>query len=105
MQGPFSVTKMPSSHNIVFSSEADDDLRQIAAYTLEQWGEVQADLDVDAIVESIDMIRFFPQRGALRSDASGFRWIPAGFHSVYYLVEDQTIVVRILHRRRNVGPT
>lgn len=86
------------------SAAAAADLRDIAAYTTEQWGAAQASLYLDALEARLGALAETPGAGRLRPElAAGLRSFPFESHVVFYVETGGGIAVaRILHRRRDV---
>jgi len=87
-----------------FSRKAEEDLLNIAAYTLQKWGEAQADRYLAQIEACCFRLAGNPRLGRLCGDlhadwhASGLRRMERGKHVVFYREHDDGILVsRILH--------
>ncbi len=94
---------MRSSHSVFLSREAEDDVRQIAEYTAENWGEDHADEYVDEILAAIGALRQYPRRGNAYPAIPDLYWFPVRDYSVFYRVQRQDVeIVRIIHQRRNL---
>lgn len=90
---------MPQGYDL--TPAAKEDLRDIWLYTLEQWGEVQADQYLDQLEQCCERLVAHPQLGRARADLrSGYRSILEGNHLIIYRHHMGRIeIVRILHRR------
>jgi len=83
--------------------EAESDYFEILATTLAEWGLDQL-LIVESEINSIFAnLRIYPELGHLREDLlPGVRALVLPPHVVYYVTsENETLIVRILHHRRN----
>lgn len=88
---------------VVVSPRAQDDIVEIAAYTLEMWGEGQMSRYVDGLHARFVELARFPNIGRRRDEiGQGYRSIVQGSHIVFYrtTVRD-LVIVRILHVRMN----
>ena len=83
------------------SAAADADLRNIAAYTLEQWGKPQRDTYIRELFEAFARLSKSPDI-AIRIDAirEGYRKFPQGSHVIYFRKsETHSIeIIRVLHK-------
>ncbi len=76
---------------------------------LETWLSVAADASVetadrliDAIVQRLDLLTEQPRIGRLRPEfGQDVRSFPVESHVIYYRVEDQVLIARVLHGRRD----
>lgn len=77
------------------------DLDDIWDYTAERWGEEQAVRYIETLRDAFARLSQAPCLGRRRDDVrDGYRSFPAGRHQVFYLVDEQGIVVvRVLHQR------
>lgn len=91
---------MKSSHRLILTPEAEDDIRSILEYTLVTWGERQHDRYARRIAVTLGDLARFPYLGRSRDElAPGLRSHPVGEHVVYYRVEPVSItILRVLHR-------
>ena len=98
---------MPSRLRVRFSPTADNDFSEILHYTLAEWGEAQAYDYMSALTNLIDSLARFEKMGRTRSEwASGLRSFPVREHVIYYIADTSwLVVVRILHKRRDPGPS
>jgi toxin ParE1/3/4 len=85
----------------VFAPLAEADLEEIWRYSVDQWGEKQADAYISALVAAAETIAEHPHRGvACDHIREGYRKTSAGTHVIFYRVTEQQIdIVRILHKR------
>ncbi|MFC3227711.1 type II toxin-antitoxin system RelE/ParE family toxin [Marinibaculum pumilum] len=88
---------------IEFADEARDDLRKIAAYTIEYWGKAQARRYLDGLRATCAEIAAMPGLGKDVSwAAAGLRSFPCQSRVIYYRPEPQRILVlAIVHRRQD----
>ena len=85
-------------------ARARADLREIAAYTAERYGEPAAAEYLRAIDAALLRLCDYPEIGEAYPERPGLRSYPAGRHRAYYRVEAQTIVVaRVLHKAMDAG--
>lgn len=84
-----------------FSSEAERDIDQIAAYTTAEWGWRQADQYLAKFEDGFDLLTKNPSIGrGCGSIREGLRRFEIGRHVVFYLIRsDGILVVRVLHER------
>lgn len=93
---------------VQFSSAAADDIREIEAYTVSQFGSEQALNFLDKLQSSIDTIAAMPQMGSLRPaldpPSHQFRYhaILKSFVVVYDVTDNGIRVARVLHGARNL---
>lgn len=93
------------SRRIVVSQRAQDDLADIAAWTAEKFGDRQAGMYVDAILETIDELLSNPARGKTRDEiGQGLRSLHMakpgrrGRHLLLYREDAAAVtILRILH--------
>lgn len=83
---------------------AENDLADIAKYTLETWGEKQLEIYRHRFEKRLDFLIEFPELGRnhpmLRSD---FRYMVEGKHYIFYRRVDADIeVLRFLHCRSDI---
>jgi toxin ParE1/3/4 len=82
-----------------FTAQARDDLRDIAAYTRDRWGDTQCDRYLTALESRCQQLAQEPRlRRAYADDPPYWRAL-AGKHAIFYRVEADSslLVVRILH--------
>ncbi len=92
------------SYNLSLSSLAQNDLTAILEYTIQQWGDNQADKYLEQIKSGLSKIQDNPNIGRVRTDISDrHRSILIEKHIVIYIVQDKQIFVsRILHQSRDI---
>ncbi len=78
---------------------AQNDLREISAYTQKTWGKEQAKAYREIIRATLRLIAETPEIGQKRSELmASLRSFPVGHHIAYYVErEDRIVVARILH--------
>lgn len=86
--------------NYLLSNNAVVDLRDIWSYGANQWDMTQADKYAIKIDKMCEFLFENPGIGKNRDEIyTGLKSHPIGSHSIYYVEQDQTIlVVRILHQ-------
>jgi toxin ParE1/3/4 len=92
------------SHIILLSPLAKNDLCAIAEYTMQKWGNNQADIYLDKIDKALLKIQDNPNIGRVRSDISDrHRSLLMEKHLLVYTVENTEIIIsRILHHSRDI---
>ncbi|MBL8703758.1 MAG: type II toxin-antitoxin system RelE/ParE family toxin [Rhodospirillales bacterium] len=87
--------------SVVFAPLAEADLEEIWRFSVDQWGEKQADAYISTIVAAAGSIAEHPQRGvACDHIRAGYRKASAGAHVLLYrVVAAQIEIIRVLHRR------
>jgi len=90
---------------LILSTKAVEDFADIFQYSLETWGEAQAEAYRDILDKALLAIRDNPQIGHGRPELSVQHLIfPAGRHIIVYRVTPRAILVsRILHGRMDLG--
>jgi toxin ParE1/3/4 len=93
------------SYNLSLSSLAKNDLVAITEYTIQQWGEAQADKYLEQLENGLSKVQNNPNIGRIRTDISDrHRSILVEKHIIIYFVQDNKIFVsRILHQSRDVS--
>lgn len=89
-------------HSYRFTVQAQEDLKDIHRYTVQEWGEQQAKDYLAALRDTLHMLLKMPGIG--RSCAGdlqeGIYSYPYASHVIYYkLTEEALIVVAVLHNR------
>ena len=84
-----------------FSEEAETDIDQIAAYTLNVWGQRRLARYANELDDGLERIQNNPHIGRkCDSIRHGFRRLEIGRHVVFYTIEsDSILIVRVLHRK------
>ncbi|MBI2740663.1 MAG: type II toxin-antitoxin system RelE/ParE family toxin [Rhodospirillales bacterium] len=87
--------------HIVVLPKAQADIVDIAAYTLENWGERRMTRYVDSLHARFVVLARQPEIGRRRDDIGpGYRSIVHGSHIVFYrLTRRELVIVRVLHGR------
>ena len=80
------------------------DLESIWLYTYEQWGIIQADSYLEALIQRFDWLVENPALGKPRDDVKqGYFCFPEGMHLVFYiLVNHQLEIIGIPHQSMDV---
>jgi toxin ParE1/3/4 len=88
----------------VISPEAQIDLQDIFIFTLEEWGEAQAEKYLFELYSIFERLVAYPLMGRARPKlVEHLRSFPTGAHIVFYMIwNDQISIVRILHASRDV---
>ncbi|WP_412178768.1 type II toxin-antitoxin system RelE/ParE family toxin [Rhizobium sp. TRM96647] len=89
-----------------FTASAEADVNAILAYTLETWGDAQAEAYVGGLFDLLGRLSARPESGRLRQELPGsLRSFPYREHIVFYTVfRDAILVIRVLHARQNTLP-
>jgi toxin ParE1/3/4 len=92
-----------AAYRIVISPRARRDISEIHRYTVQRWGEQQAEAYVDGIWAAIESLATFPELGLVAGvGPSGTRRIVATRHVIYYRIGSSSIeIARIVHDRRD----
>jgi toxin ParE1/3/4 len=88
----------------IVSPRARADIDDIWNYTVEQWGERQAEIYLRLLEAAVDAVVADPKVGPTCDDVRpGYRKYRVGSHVLFYRVTANTVVVvRILHQRMDV---
>ncbi len=83
---------------------ARDDLEAIWHYTVEQWGEVQAERYLEAMFTCFEDLAANPQLGRERDEVKpGYRSFPQGRHVVFYTIIPTGVeIIGIVHQSADV---
>lgn len=83
---------------------AYDDLKNIARYTRNQWGEAQRDRYLSALDDRFGWLAEHPRSGKHRLDISaGYYCFPQGAHLIFYLVRTDGIdIIGVPHKHMDV---
>lgn len=83
---------------------AFDDLKNIARYTRQQWGEEQRNRYLGALDSRFGWLAEHPNRGKHRPDIrDGYFCFPQGSHLIFYLVRADGIdIIGVPHKRTDV---
>ncbi|RZQ56172.1 type II toxin-antitoxin system RelE/ParE family toxin [Pseudidiomarina tainanensis] len=84
-----------------FTPLALDDLVEIREYTVGRWGVLKANDYIEQIESTIKLLCEFPQLGKLNINLdSKYQSYPFESHIIFYMVEQNTIVIHgIIHQR------
>lgn len=84
---------------VIYAAEADDDVAAIAEFTVETWGQRQADRYLDMLEARLALVADQPRLGPGRPDlGDDIRAFPAQSHVIYYRpTENGIYVLRVLH--------
>jgi toxin ParE1/3/4 len=91
--------------DVILTTEARDDLRDIALYGVLTRGEESAERYQEAIDRALDRLSSFPALGRLKEGLPGeVRSVGIGQHSILYRVEHGAIrILRVLHQRMDAA--
>jgi len=86
---------------------AYDDLKNIARYTREQWGESQREKYMRALDERFQWLAEHPRSGKRRPDiAEGYYCFLQGSHLIFYLIGTDAIdIIGVPHRHMDIVPS
>ena len=90
---------MPKTRELVHDRAARNDLIEIWTYTLNTWGEVQADHYLELVASAIRSLTSEPERGRGRDELrKGYRSVQVEHHVVFYTVSQNEVRIRrVLH--------
>ena len=81
---------------------AEQDLEEIWLYVAEDASPTTADRLIDAIVDRFDLLADQPAIGRLRPEfGAGVRSFVVESHVIYYRGDDDVLIARVLHGRRD----
>lgn len=84
------------------SALAERDLEEIWSYVAEDASPTTADRLIDAIIDRFELLAEQPRMGRLRPEfGEGVRSFTVENHVIYYRHEDDVLVARVLHGRRD----
>ena len=91
--------------NLNLTATANQDLHDIYAYSLEKWGQKQADVYFKQLENSFYLLLDNPNLGKQRNDLKqGYRSFLTKKHAIFYEISNNEIIIlRILHRRMDVN--
>lgn len=73
---------------------AESQLEGIYSYTIEEWGEAQALVYLQALYARFDHIAGYPHAGKIRDDVGlGYRSIPSERHIIFYRIVDEDVQI------------
>jgi toxin ParE1/3/4 len=84
------------------SVAADADLRKIAEYTLQYWGQPQRDAYISELFEAFSRLAKTPQIATTADNIrEGYRKFPQGSHVIFFRNSDSHSIeiIRLLHKR------
>lgn len=86
---------------LLFRPAARRDLIEIRAYTVRNWGKLQAVEYLSSIEACVGRINAQPEHGSLfPTDIGEYRRVKCGSHYVFYRVSpDVVAIIRILHEK------
>lgn len=85
---------MPRRYKLKISTVADGDLNAIYEYGFRQWGEAQADIYFNALIDHFNDLCENPfLYAAIDYIRVGYRRSVCGVHSVYYRINDDHVEV------------
>ena len=81
---------------------AEQDLEEIWSYVAEDASPATADRLIDAIVDRFDLLAEQPRMGRLRPEfGAGVRSFSVENHVIYYRHDEDVVIARVLHGRRD----
>lgn len=86
------------------SADADSDLQDIYAYSLEVWGEKQAERYLRSLYDAFEKLAINLEIGRLRPELGRqVRSFPRGSHMIFYMRwQDEAAILRVLHGARDI---
>lgn len=86
------------------TKRANDDLKNIARFTREQWGDAQREKYMRALDDRFHRLAEQPRSGKHRPDiAEGYYCFAQGSHLIFYLIgTDAIYIIGVLHKRMDV---
>ena len=83
---------------------AYDDLRNIARFTRQQWGDAQREKYMRALDDRFHRLAEQPRSGKHRPDiADGYYCFPQGSHLIFYLIGKDVIdIIGVQHKQMDV---
>ena len=90
----------------VVTRKAEDDLRNIWAYSRIKWGEEQADKYYHEFISTCDYISKYPMLGRSYDIViQQLRGIQFGKHIIFYVVQnsERVLIIRVLHISMDVN--
>jgi toxin ParE1/3/4 len=84
------------------SALGERDLEEIWSYVAEDASPATADRLIDAIIDRFELLAEQPRMGRLRPEfGSGVRSFAVENHVVYYRYDEDVLIARVLHGRRD----
>jgi toxin ParE1/3/4 len=93
---------MPNDYKLTLA--AKNDIKDIWQYTVEKWGEQQAEKYIDQLEKKFKDLVKTPNLGRARPDIrNGYRSLPEGKHIIFYRVADHLIeIIGIPHANMDI---
>jgi plasmid stabilization system protein ParE len=87
---------------VVWTNNAEDDLRSILDYLLDEWADSFAEIFSEQLFQTLNLLETHPYLGAVTEDFTSIRRIAINKqYSLYYLVlKDEIVVANILNNSR-----
>ncbi|MBL4744429.1 MAG: type II toxin-antitoxin system RelE/ParE family toxin [Cycloclasticus sp.] len=85
-------------------SLAQDDLESIWLHTRKQWGVIQADTYIEALIKRFEWLAENAKVGKPRNDVKkGYYCFPEGMHLIFYILKDNQVeIIGIPHQRMDI---
>ena len=81
---------------------AEQDLEEIWSYVAEDASPATADRLIDAIIDRFELVAEQPRMGRLRPEfGAGVRSFTVENHVIYYRHDEDVVIARVLHGRRD----
>lgn len=92
------------TEKLIFSPAAENDILAALEYTIDTWGEEQADRYGQALHDGFTMLTKNPYIGRSRPDISPqHRSFPIEKHIAVYVVKDEIVFIsRLFHQSRDI---
>lgn len=92
-----------SAYQLVITSAAKTDLKNIYLYGIRQWGQAQSDHYLEIIKNQFWSLTEQPLMGVDRPELlPGARSLPVESHTLYYRVTTSSVeIIRVLHGRQD----
>ncbi|MGI8963169.1 MAG: type II toxin-antitoxin system RelE/ParE family toxin [Thermomicrobiales bacterium] len=87
---------MTSSTDLVVTWQARQDIEDIYRYTLEQWGEVQAEIYDEMLHRAFLLLRDFPEMGLALSPDGDVREHYLRHHTIVYRYDGATVTIVVI---------
>ena len=96
---------MRSSHRLIISPDAEEDLRAIIEYSLSEYGEAQEEAYAMRLNGAMALLTQFPLVGrSCEEIGDGLRRQTVGEHHLYYRIGARDVtIVRVLHEKMDAG--
>lgn len=87
----------------IIRQRALDDMERIWLYSLQEWGQEQADQYLKNIIQRIEWLAAKPSLGKHLTDiAEGYYCFPEGKHHIFYIINRPIEVIGIPHQQMDV---